>query len=871
MAGGAEVLAGSGRSAHGQGLIVPDSIGGFGLGSYFLGAYLAAAMVLLVVLVGASVIFGANEARLMERHLRAYSGTVAQEMGERTAAVRSQLKRWRTDPGLQAALLNGRSQVLRDKEEELKLLVPGALDVLVFTEEDAAQGGAAARRLSFAGLDMVQQVQAKGRVSLLEAHRVHRDDEHLAVAGPVIDARGGAVLGVVHIMLPLTLLPHRAPESGAQSWLIFRQRVDDSLVAVEPADAPEAPAGAPSVQLPIADTRLELYAWAESSGVFGSGLLAMLVGLYALALVLLAAALGLPYRSLQRGVKADLASMVALAEDAAARRPLRGTRGCVREVVAAMGLLRRPLRELASGHPAVAPASADLAGAPAAEVPPEPELPHLDAGLDTELEGLAAAADSPLPAPPAGGHDGAAAGGQPAVPAHIFRAYDIRGLVDTDLDAKLLRLLGRAVGSEAAVQGQHLCVVARDQRPSGPGFAEALMDGLADSGCDVVDLGIAPTPLAYFAAHVRGAVSAAIVTASHNPSDYNGLKVVLGGRPADQDQLQGLRQRILRSDFGHGEGRRTQLEPTGDYIRAVCDDISLARPMSLVVDCGFATASGLAPALFRALECEVTELDCDMDAEQAARRSLDPSQPKNLYGLGDAVIGAGADLGLAFDADGDRLGVVDSVGKFIAADRLLMLLAADILARAPGSDIVYDVKCSHHLGSAVLQHGGRAVMCKSGHSFIKAKVRELGAPLGGELSGHIVFAERWNGFDDAFYAAARLLEVLALDPRPSTDIFADFAAGIGTPELFVPLATGEETTIMQAVMGMAERLDGVNVNTIDGLRAEFDRGWGLVRASNTQPGLVFRFEADDQVALDKIQDLFRRMMHLVAPSLEVPF
>ncbi|WP_242475574.1 phosphomannomutase/phosphoglucomutase [Thiohalocapsa halophila] len=865
MAGGAEVLARSGRTAHAQGLAVPDSIGGFGLGTYWLIAYLAAAVVLLLLLVGASVVFGANEARLMERHLRAYSGTVVQEMSDRTAAVRSRLKRWRQDPRLQAALLDGRSQVLRDKEEELELLVPEALDVLVFTTEDAAPRGAAARRLSFAGLDMVQQVQDAARVSQLEAHRVRRDDEHLAIAGPVTDADDDLVLGVVHIMLPLSLLPHTAAEPDARSRLIYRQRVGDSLVAVEPSDAPKAPAGAPSVRLPIADTRLELYAWAETSGIFGGGLLPMLVGLYALALVLLAAALGLPYRSLQRGVKADLAMTVALAEDAAAQRPLRSTRGHVRELVAAMGLLRRPLRELGSVRAAVAARSAEQAGPPATEAPPEQDLPDLDAGLDAEPQALGAAVAS------AGEDDGAAAGGQPAVPAHIFRAYDIRGLVGADLDAQVLRLLGRAVGSEAAVQGQPLCVVARDQRPSGAGFAEALMDGLAESGCDVLDLGIAPTPLAYFAAHDRGTASAAVVTASHNPSEYNGLKVVLGGRPANQDQLQGLRQRILRGDFGHGEGRRTQLEPGADYIRAVCADISLARPMSLVVDCGFATASGLAPALFRALECEVTELDCDMDTEQAARRSLDPSQPKNLYALGDAVIGAGADLGLAFDADGDRLGVVDSVGKFIAADRLLMLLAADILARAPGSDIVYDVKCSHHLGAAVLHHGGRPVMCKSGHSFIKAKVRELGAPLGGELSGHIVFAERWNGFDDAFYAAARLLEVLALDPRPSTDIFADFAVGIGTPELFVPLAAGEETTIMQAVLGMADRLDGVDVNTIDGLRAEFDQGWGLVRASNTQPGLVFRFEADDQTALDKIQDLFRRMMELAAPSLELPF
>jgi phosphomannomutase/phosphoglucomutase len=387
----------------------------------------------------------------------------------------------------------------------------------------------------------------------------------------------------------------------------------------------------------------------------------------------------------------------------------------------------------------------------------------------------------------------------------------------------------------------------------------------------VLDLGIAPTPLAYHAASARGTASAAIVTASHNPADYNGLKVVLGGRSANADQIVGLRERILRGDYEYGEGHRSDLDHTAEYIRQVCEDITLARPIKVVLDCGHATASLLAPALFRALDCEVSELDCDLDPAQADKQMPDPSQPKNLYALGDAVIGAGADLGLAFDADGDRLGIVDSAGKFIAADRMLMLLAADVLARAPGSDIVYDVKCSHHLGAMVLHSGGRPVMWKSGHSFIKQKVRELGAPLGGELTGHIVFAERWNGFDDAFYAAARLLEVLALDPRSSTEVFAELRVGIGTPELFVSLAPGEDAGIMQSVLAMADRLDGVEVNTIDGLRAEFDQGWGLIRASNTQPGLVFRFEADDQTALDKIQDLFRRMMDLVAPNLSLPF
>jgi phosphomannomutase/phosphoglucomutase len=844
---------------------VPGRGHGMGIGTYWLMAYAALVVVLLLALAGAATIFGANEARIMERHLRAYSGTLGQEVSNRTAAVRGQLKRWRDDPGLRAALLDGRPSILRDKEAELELLVPGALAVMVFTSEDTAPGGLAAQRLSFAGLDMVQQVKNQRLISPLEAHRVHQEDEHLAIAGPVTDVDGGEVLGVVHIMLPLSLLPHAAAAAPGQGYVLFRQRVGDQVVAVSARDVEQPPPRAPSVRLPIADTRLELLAWAPSPGLLGGGQLPMLAGLYGLSLLLAAAALGLPYHLLRRGVEADLSGMVALTTDAVAQRPLQNGRGHVRELVAATETLRRRLRELAPSHQAAPGFPPELALS-APEVAGD-EL-DMDGSFGLELpadNGEAVAA----PLGPASADARAAAGAR--VPPQIFRAYDIRGLVGSELNDRVFRLLGRAVGSEAAAQARRTCVIARDQRPSSAGFAEALAAGLRESGCDVVDLGVVPTPLAYQAAFERGAASAAIVTASHNPADYNGLKVVLAGRAASQDQIRGLCERIERGDFERGAGTYIELDPVADYIRAVCDDVTLARPMKLVVGCGFATASRVAPALFRALECEVVELDCGLDAEQADRRMPDPSQPKNLLALGDAVIDAGAELGVAFDADADRLGIVDSLGKFIAADRILMLLASDVLARSPGSDIVYDVKCSHHLGAAVLQAGGRPVMWRSGHSFIKQKMRELDAPLGGEYTGHFVVAERWNGFDDALYAAARLLEVLALDPRPSTEVFADFRVGNGTPELFLPLAGDAAAEIMQAVLALADQLDGVEVNVLDGLRAEFDQGWGLVRASNTQPGLVFRFEADDQIALNKIQDLFRRMMDLVAPELALPF
>jgi phosphomannomutase/phosphoglucomutase len=453
----------------------------------------------------------------------------------------------------------------------------------------------------------------------------------------------------------------------------------------------------------------------------------------------------------------------------------------------------------------------------------------------------------------------------------IFRAYDIRGLVHRQIDSRVMYTLGRSVGSEALARNSTTVFVARDQRPTSASLCEALVQGLLETGADVIDLGLVPTPLLYFACGRRPEASAAMVTASHNPREYNGLKVVLAGMSATTADISGLRDRIRDAKLRTGQGSYSRRDSIPAYIEAMAADISLARGMTLVVDCGHATTSRVAPSLFRALGCKVIQRDCECDSALADAQMLDPAQPRQLSPLAEAVVAAEADLGLGFDADGDRLGVVDSRGAFIAADRLLMLLAADVLARHPGSHVIYDVKCSHHLAPEIERHGGRPVMWKSGHSNLKQKLRELRAPLAGELSGHIVFADRWNGFDDALYAAGRLLEVLALDPRASHDVLAELPAGLGTPELFMPLTHDEAGRVMQSVLGMTDRLDGAKISTIDGLRVEHARGWGLVRASNTQSGLVFRFEADDQDALDRIQGLFRHMMSTAAPGLGLPF
>jgi phosphomannomutase/phosphoglucomutase len=415
-------------------------------------------------------------------------------------------------------------------------------------------------------------------------------------------------------------------------------------------------------------------------------------------------------------------------------------------------------------------------------------------------------------------------------------------------------------------------IVARDTRASSGALATALIAGLRASGRDVLDLGVAPTPLLYFATRYRGDASGVMVTASHNPPEYNGCKIVLGGRSIEGDEMRVIAQRIQNRDLPErpGGGYREQ-DLAAAYIEHIERDVTLARGLKIVIDCGNGAAGVLAPALYRALGCDVVELHCDCDGGFRDGQVPDPSQPDHLDALSQAVTASGADLGLALDGDGDRLGVVDSKGRYIAMDRVMMLFAADILSRHPGTDVVFDVKCSHRLGAEILRYGGRPIMWQSGHSRIQAKLRETGALLAGGLSGHVIFQERWFGFDDAIYAGGRLLELLALDPRRSADVFAALPDAVGTPELLLPLEEGEPQRIVAQILVLANRLEGVSVNTVDGLRAEFNRGWGLVRASNTQPALAFRFQGDDQASLDMIQGLFRRLMERVAPDLLLPF
>jgi phosphomannomutase/phosphoglucomutase len=457
----------------------------------------------------------------------------------------------------------------------------------------------------------------------------------------------------------------------------------------------------------------------------------------------------------------------------------------------------------------------------------------------------------------------------PSIAPTLFRAYDIRGIVGDTLTEAAARAIGRAVGSEALDRGERQVVVARDGRLSSPALGAALAEGLRMAGCQVTDLGLAPTPVLYFGTHVLAGRSGVMVTGSHNPANYNGFKIVLAGQTLAGEDIQRLRQRIDTGDFRTGEGEIERRDLLSDYQRRIVDDVQLGRPFKVVVDCGNGVAAVVAPQVLRALDCEVVELFCTVDGN-FPHHHPDPSKPENLMALIETVKREGADLGVAFDGDGDRLGVVDSAGNVIWPDRQMMLFAADVLSREPGADIIYDVKCTRHLAGYILRHGGRPLMWKTGHSLIKAKMKETGALLAGEMSGHFFFRERWYGFDDGIYACARMVEILSADSRATAEVFAELPDSVNTPELGVRLQEGENLAFVERMRALADFDDG-RITDIDGLRVDFADGWGLVRASNTTPSLVIRFEADTAEGLARIQQRFRALLLKVRPGLELPF
>lgn len=456
------------------------------------------------------------------------------------------------------------------------------------------------------------------------------------------------------------------------------------------------------------------------------------------------------------------------------------------------------------------------------------------------------------------------------LPAHAFKAYDIRGEVPNVLNTNFATLLGRSLAARAAQAGVKALVIGYDGRLSSPELAQALAEGIHEGGIDTLEVGMVPTPLVYFAAHTLGTGSGIAITGSHNPPQYNGFKMMMAGSALYGDDITSLRLDMTRpKGVAERRGQSETIDVIDTYIERIVGDVGLARPMKIAMDCGNGVAGAIAPALFRALGCDVHELFCEVDG-RFPNHHPDPADPKNLQDLMAVLQETDCEIGLAFDGDGDRLGVVTRSGEIIWPDRQMILFARDILQRLPNSQILFDVKCSRQLSESILAAGGEPLMCRTGHSLVKAKLAETGAPLAGEMSGHIFFKERWYGFDDGLYTGARLLEIVSRSDNP-TEILETLPNAFSTPELKIEMAEGEPHALIAALQEQGTFEGASYITTIDGVRVDYADGFGLARASNTTPVVVLRFEGDTPMALDRIKNAFRQQLLALNSNLRLPF
>ena len=716
--------------------------------------------------------------------------------------------------------------------------------------------------MNFAALDLLRRLEA-GQPAPAEAYRIGERWLIYSVA-PVRQSDNQPIAGTLLIAFDakrlLAAMPVIAPEvgqvqvqqrfggAGDAQVLLQRGQADGTAIAF--------PSGNPNWTL----------AFTPAHELGASGL-PMTLALLAFALAL-GGALGGLYlyqRSVQRRLDGDTSQLNQLVQELSTGKAVKAFSLSLPPLhYLAQNLSRLPRRAqepvAKRPEPDASAAPSTVAAKPADLIDPlfqDSDILDIDI-LDDDQDLLGLEQTSTMTAPQA-----------PKLPADIFRAYDIRGVVGKGLTPETAYWIGRAIGSQSLAQGEPCVSVGRDGRLSGPQLVQQLIQGLVDSGCHVSDVGLVPTPVTYYAGYVLEGKSAVMLTGSHNPPDYNGFKIVIAGDTLANEQIQKLKQRIDSNDLSSGVGSVEKVDLLPRYLNQIRDDIALAKPLKVVVDCGNGAAGVIAPQLFDALGCRVIPLYCEVDGN-FPNHHPDPGKPENLVDLIAKVKEENADLGLAFDGDGDRVGVVTNSGAIVYPDRLLMLFAKDVVARNPGADIIFDVKCTRRLTPLISGYGGRPVMWKTGHSLIKKKMKETGALLAGEMSGHIFFKERWFGFDDGIYSAARLLEILSLDKREAELVFSAFPSDISTPEINIQVTEQSKFPLIERLQREGQWGEA-NLTSIDGVRVDYPKGWGLIRASNTTPVLVLRFEADTQEELERIQDVFRNQLHKVAPDLQLPF
>lgn len=799
------------------------------------------AIVLLIALGGVALMFlqEAGQKGALRGQAEIGAEGVAENLTQQVSLYRALLLNLAADPALPMILLQQDRAILERAEQRLKQRIPSALQVHLLPPDWDRLEEEHERKLSYAALSMLRAVERSEKAAPAEVHQFKTPQQaHIAFSVPIPNGEGGGLAGILHVALPMELLENGVKAGGGMTGVIeVRQLVGSESFTVASTRPGVAVDNGGSGGIPVAGSIWRV-AFQPGETLAGKRNLFIDLGVVSVGLLLIALFVQFTMGRLKKGLEKDQAAILQLVEGMLRGRPV------------------QTLRAKVSEHQGTLDRLVDMA---------QQAQIGLQRRVATEKEQKAAAAKPVRKAAPAA----ASAPAGIKLPGIIFRAYDVRGVVERDLTPQVVYQLGRAIGSEAYAQGQQTVIIARDGRLTSSDLAIELCRGLMASGRDVLDLGVVPTPILYFATHFLGSNSGVMITGSHNPPEYNGLKIVIGGETLSGDSVQGLRLRLERGELLEGEGRRLEQDLVPDYIGRIMEDVQLARPLKVVLDCGNGAAGAVAPALLKALGCEVVELFCEVNGN-FPNHHPDPGQPENLQALIAEVKSQQADIGIAFDGDGDRLGVVDSDGKIIWPDRLMMLFARDVLSRQPGTDIIFDVKSTRHLAADILAHGGRPLMWKTGHSLLKAKLNETGALLAGEMSGHFFFKERWYGFDDGLYACARLLELLSFEPGGSAEMFSALPESVSTPEMNMLTAEGENFRLVEQLTAK-EKFPGAKLVTIDGVRAEFEHGWGLARPSNTLPAVIFRFEADDKAGLQKIQELFRQQMLEIDGNLKLPF
>jgi len=856
---------------------------------------------LLVTIVGAYLVWNNVKTRLALAGAEQQAEAIAEDLGGQIESVRAAL----ASPAFRAAAGANRPA---DRDALVRILrqqgVTNILNLVVAREAIEQVDLSTFPGGGFAALQMLLDARFNGSAPM-QVHFAGTPDEYLAVAERLGDSETAPV---VLATFPVSVLVNRIQLPDAISALQLLQTLDGRDFRIAQFGDRE---GEQSGEIPISGSLLSL-TWHRATAI-GPMTTIQLVGVLGVGLLTVGLSLLVLHRT--RGVALEGKRLKPL-------WPPRGKRDDAEPPAATPPEPTPPdtqstpsdtqseppqsePRAPKAPSPAPAPEPGDAvardvgAQSPAADAPePDPKpTPEPEPGPEPEPEPEPELAETP-PQPPIRNEEPALASATdreqtPSVKpetetaevdssratvsdkpvtipsASIFRAYDIRGVVGQTLSEEVAYAVGRAIGSEARGEGLSKIAVARDGRVSGAALLAALGDGLIDCGLDVIDVGAVPTPVLYYAAHQIGGGSGVMVTGSHNPPDYNGFKIVLGGETLAGERIQRLHRRLVDGDLEHGDGQRGEQSVTEDYIRRVSSDIQLEKPIKVVADCGNGIAGAVAPKLLAAIGADVIPLYAEVDGT-FPNHHPDPGDPATLEDLKLCVRNFDADIGVAFDGDGDRLGVVAPGGEVIYPDRLMMLFARDVLSRNPGEPIIFDVKCSSLLPVEIEKAGGKPVMARTGHSFLKQQLKRDNAPLAGEMSGHFFFKERWFGFDDGLYSAARLLEILAADSRAVGQVLASAPKAVSTPELKVEMKEGEPHPFVQA-FSEAARFDGARLTTIDGLRADFEDGFGLLRASNTTPILVLRFEGVNRTALTRIQDQFREQMLAINPALKLPF